>query len=297
LSRSKNIFNPLKKNLCVHYLLPVYCSLELWFQKDRIEFLITHISLVLNPGQRELEVWNTLRSGRENFYRALDTRIEFEFGVGKNLQTAFYINSKSIAEEHSHVHDDGIAEVEIETEFEWSFSNEWKYKLSDPVANAIGSALYAEITAAPTELELEFKVLLDKKVGKTLHALNLVAENEWESEVETEVLSSGNITQELEQESEFKFEFDYGFSYNINTNWNFGFEVVNRNKVEEGEWNASVLYAGPGFSYVRGPIWVNFSVMPQVTGLIFPDEVGYSSGLLLDGYEKLETRLLFSYAF
>ncbi|MBL0341609.1 MAG: hypothetical protein IPP71_12100 [Bacteroidetes bacterium] len=65
--------------------------------------------------------------------------------------------------------------------------------------------------------------------------------------------------------------------------------------MEENEWEASVLFAGPGFSYVKGPIWINFTVMPQITGLKYSDP--NDSGLLLDGYEKLQTRLIFSYGF
>jgi len=46
---------------------------------------------------------------------------------------------------------------------EISFSNEWKYKFSDPVADKIGFTGYAEVTVATDELELEFKAILDKK--------------------------------------------------------------------------------------------------------------------------------------
>ncbi len=262
--------------------------------QDRV-FNYTYQSTVLNPGQREIEIWNTVRSGRDNFYRALDSRIELELGIAKKLQTAFYLNSKTSTAEIHHLNDDGSIDISMESEFEWSFSNEWKYKTSDPVANAIGSALYAELTVAPTELELEAKLILDKKIGKTMHALNLVVENEWETELESEVDSEGNSFQEVEQEQELKFEFDYGFSYNFNTSWNVGLEARNVNAVEEGEWNTSVLYAGPGFSYAKGSIWINLTVLPQITGIKHAD--GESSGLNLDGYEKLETRLLFSYVF
>lgn len=259
--------------------------------QDRV-FNYTYQSIVLNPGQREIEIWNTVRSGRENFYRALDSRIEFEFGLAKKLQTAFYLNMKTSSEEVERDLGGGLYETEIESETEWSFSSEWKYKISDPVANTVGSALYAEITVAPRELELEAKIILDKKIGRTLHALNLVAENEWETEVETD---PNTFEQEVEQESEFKFEFDYGFSYNINSNWNIGFEARNKNRVEDGSWTASVVHAGPGFSYAKGPIWINLTLFPQITGIKHPDPG--DSGLLLDEYEKFETRLLFSYVF
>ena len=277
------------KNTLITSVFVLTCVSTL-FAQDRV-FTYTYQTGVLNPGQREIEVWNTMRSGSEGFYRALDSRIEFEFGLAKKLQTAFYLNMSNSAEEVLHVNDIGVAEVDIETETEWSFSSEWKYKISDPVANAIGTALYGELTVAPQELELEFKLLLDKKIGRSTHALNIVAENEWETEIEVE--AGGE--QEIEQEAEFKFEFDYGYSYNINENWHIGLEARNKNQIEDGEWNASVLHAGPGFSYAKGPIWINMTLFPQITGLKYPN--ADDSGLLLDGYEKFETRLIFSYVF
>lgn len=256
--------------------------------QDRV-FTYTYQSNVLNPGQREIEVWTTLRSGREGFYRGLDARLEFEMGIAKNLQTAFYLNTKNVAQEVTEV-DGNHTHVSIETESEWSFSNEWKYKLSDAAANAIGSGLYGEITIAPTELELEFKLLFDKKIGRSTHALNLVSEFEFETEVESE-----NGQEEVEQEMETKYEAVYGFSYNLNSNWNVGLEARNINEVYEGEWEYSVLFAGPGFSYAKGPIWINMTVMPQITGLKHPDDS--DSGLYLGSQEKLQTRLLFSFVF
>jgi hypothetical protein len=276
----------LKKHMryILSFLLVISLALPAVSQ-DRV-FTYTYQSGVLNPGQREIEVWNTLRSGRSEFYRALDSRIEFEFGIAKNLQVAFYLNSSAISE--ANVSGNFI---DINSVTEWSFSNEWKYKLSDPVANSIGSALYAEIGVSPREFELEAKLILDKKIGRTTHALNLVAEPEWETEVEEE--SDGVF--EIENEFEFKFEFDYGLSYNINNSWNIGLEARNVNEVEEGEWETSVLFAGPGFSYVKGPIWINLTILPQVTGLKY--ENSDDSGTILEGHEKLETRLLFSYVF
>jgi hypothetical protein len=59
--------------------------------QDRL-FTYTYQSTLLNNGQRELEVWNTLRAGRQDYYARIDNRTEFEIGLGKNLQTAFYLN-------------------------------------------------------------------------------------------------------------------------------------------------------------------------------------------------------------
>jgi hypothetical protein len=257
--------------------------------QDRV-FNYTYQSGVLSEGQREIEIWNTLRTGREGFYRGLDSRIEFEFGVCKNLQTAFYLNMKSVSME---LNVPGVAPV-IESESEWSFSNEWKYKLSDPAANVIGSALYAEIGVSSKEFEVEAKLIFDKKIGRSTHAINLVAEPEWEKEVEKED-DADELIYEVEDEFEFKFEFDYGFSYNFNANWNAGFELRNHNEIKESELQYSALFGGPGFSYAKGPIWINLTVLPQLAGIYHHDSD--HNGLILDDHEKLETRLIFSYVF
>ena len=60
-------------------------------------------------------------------------------------------------------------------------SSEWKLKLSDPVADRAGVALYAELSAGPSEVELEGKLIFDKRAGRFLGALNLAAEHEWAS--------------------------------------------------------------------------------------------------------------------
>jgi hypothetical protein len=127
--------------------------------QDRL-FTYTYQSSVLNKGQRELEVWNTLRSGRENYYSRLDNRTEFEIGLGKNLQTAFYLNLTSATRT---VETD--LTKSLDTEHEISFSNEWKYKLLDPVANEVGMALYGEYGIGSSEYELEGKLIIDKKIN------------------------------------------------------------------------------------------------------------------------------------
>ena len=106
--------------------------------QDRL-FTYTYQSGVLNKGQREIEVWNTLRTGKQDYYTRLDNRTEFEIGLGKNLQTAFYLNLTSTSKTLT---ESGIKSIATENEI--SFSNEWKYKILDPVANPVGLALNGE---------------------------------------------------------------------------------------------------------------------------------------------------------
>lgn len=227
-----------------------------------------------------MEVWTTLKTGRTDFYNAYNHRLEFEVGLGGNLQTSFYLNygySKGIET------DNGIQQVVNATSY--SFSNEWKWKLSDPVVDPIGSALYLECGLGTDETELEGKLLLDKQLGKSTHAFNLVGEYEIEREFEP----IGNLIK-VDSEGEFKLEFNYGYSYKLNKNLALGLEVMNQNTLAEGNWEYSVLSAGPTLSYNFQGFWVNLTCMPQLTNLK-TGKLEYHDG------QKVQNRLIFSYVF
>jgi hypothetical protein len=257
--------------------------------QDRI-FTYTYQSNTLAPGQKELEIWTTLRSGRENFYRSLDNRFEFEVGIARNLQTAFYLNSFQTAKEVQLEDLLGNKTVSIEKSIGWSFSNEWKLKLSDPVGHVLGTALYGEYTIAPDEAELEFKLILDKKTGNIFQALNLVSEFEFEKEVVLE-----NNRSSVGSETSTKLKLVYGIARSFGNHWHVGAESFVKAGTEKEFMDYVVAYAGPGFSYSKGSFWLNLTVMPQITALKQPDE--QASGLYLKNEEKLQTRLMFSYVF
>lgn len=247
--------------------------------QDRV-FTYTYQSTVLNKGQKELEVWSTLGTNRQNYYRGINHSLEFEIGLGGNLQTAFYLNygyNRGIRNE---------AGFDIlSTNNSYSFANEWKLKLTDPVANKLGSALYFEYVLAPGETELEGKLILDKQTGKFTHALNLVGELEFEKEFEAE-----GTKLEAKVEKEVVLQWNYGLSHKLSKRWNAGIEVMNKNVFEEGELEKSLLYAGPGVSYSGDGYWINFTLMPQLTDL-------KGGGRTISGNDGLQARLIFSYVF
>lgn len=257
----------------------VLFNLSHLYAQDRL-FTYTYQSSVLNKGQKELEVWSTLRSGRNDYFRGIDQRLEFEVGLGKKLQTAFYLNygySKGIQETN------GIQA--INNSVVYSFSNEWKYKLSDPVANAIGSGLYFEYGISPTETELEGKIILDKQIGRTLHAFNIVGEYEFGNVF---VPEGEKINTETEREA--YFELAYAFSIKIKDGFSIGMEARNQNQFSStNELENSVLSLGPCISYYSNGFWVNLTLMPQISNL-------KGGGLELTEHEKLQARLVFSFA-
>ena len=247
--------------------------------QDRL-FTYTYQSGVLNSGQREIEVWNTFRTGRTDYFARLDNRTEFEIGLGKNLQTAFYLNLTSKTNTV-----DILGIKSFTTGNELSFSNEWKYKILDPLADPVGLALYGEYGIGTSEYELEGKIIVDKKLGNVTLAANAIYEMELEPEY------SGS---ELELEAEeHKADLNFSAAYTFNPRFSLTMESAYKNVIQEGELKHSALYAGVGLSYVQKNFFVNFTVLPQITAF-----KGTTSGHLnLDEFEKVQTRLLISYAF
>lgn len=269
----------MQSNMRKFLILAALINIGAMYGQDRL-FTYTYQSGVLNKGQKELEVWTTLHSGRNDYYLGFDHRLEFETGLGNNLQTAFYLNYGYSAGIET---TNGIQSLNNQSEF--SFSNEWKYKLSDPVADKLGSALYFEYLLSPTNTELEGKIILDKQIGRTTHAFNLVGECEFNKEF-TPV---GNKIDVISQR-ELKLELNYAFAYKIKDGLSVGMEVFNENQFStNSKWENSVLSLGPCVSYSSNGFWVNLTVMPQITNL-------KSTNLELTEHEKLQTRLAFSVA-
>lgn len=247
------------------------------FGNDR-KFTYTYESSVLASGLREIELWNTHRSGKDYFFRRIDQRIEYEFGLGGNVMSALYMNYSWKLGDSNGSLPGGTAT----SSYSLSISSEWKYKLLDRVADPVGFALYGEATVGLDETELEAKLIFDKQVGDVLFAFNIVAENEWA----TEVVNGLSAT-----ESEFKGELDFGVAYEVSPSFSLGMEVRNQNKAVGGVLKYSALFAGPVVSYSESTWWATFTLLPQVAAL----KGATGNGLVLDDHEKLEARLLFSF--
>ena len=241
-------------------------------------FAYTYETSTLPPGVREIELWNTYRTDKGFFYRRLDQRVEYEFGITNNLMSALYLNNSWKLQDSNGGADSGNAMASSEV----SISSEWKYKLMDRVADPIGFALYGEATLGLNEVELEGKILFDKQIDNFLFAFNGVIEHEWETELELG---------ETEIEKELVFEFNFGATYFISNSFSVGVEARNHNEVKDGTWEHSALFLGPALSYSTEEWWATLTVLPQITAF-----KGATKGnLVLDEHEKMEARLLFSF--
>jgi len=232
-------------------------------------FTYTYESLVLNPGHVEVEPWTTFRGGRDELYLRFDERIEIEIGVLENLQMAWYLNAKAVT---------AAAGDLLKRDFVFGgVSNEWKWKLLDPVADPVGLALYGEWTAAPSKAELEAKVIVDKRFGDLVAALNAVGELEWELETPDEVAQ------------ELVLELDGGLAYLLTPELGLGLELRNHTVFAGEGFEGSVVYAGPTLSYAADSWWVAVSVLPQVLDLA---RLGSAELQDLEHSERISARAL-----
>src|SRR5262249_28308955 len=141
------------------------------------------------------------------------------------------------------------------TEFAWDgVSSEWKFKLLDPVADALGVALYAELTLSDHEFEAEAKVILDKRVGNFLFAFNAIFEDElaW--------FHGGS-------ENEIHLEGDLAAAYFVTPTLSLGLELRNDNLFTDKGLEHSALFLGPVIAYSRASWWVALAVLPQLPAL------------------------------
>ncbi|MEP7168623.1 MAG: hypothetical protein ABI855_04580 [Bacteroidota bacterium] len=259
------------------------------FAQDRV-FAYTYQTNVLNKGDFDLEFQNTLRTGKTGkfspyvFGQHLNQRLELEFGLGKKVQTSFYFNSElfNYADTSS---------SEMNQELTVNFSNEWKWKLSDPVANRIGLGLYGELEFGGSNLEFEGKILLDKKLPNDLFAFNIVGKYEFEKQISR----TDNITK-AEWTHNSPVEFYFGYLHTLNSATSIGIEAKNNNDItKENGWVNSVLFAGLAFHAIIGKCFVNLSVLPQIANLHKTDSA--PGNMDYNDFEKLEVRVLVGYDF
>ncbi|MBI2967786.1 MAG: hypothetical protein HYY40_08230 [Bacteroidetes bacterium] len=230
----------------------------------------------LPKGGFDIEIWNTYRAGRENLYNRLDQRAEFEVGLTDKLQTAIYLNGShrtTAVVKPSVAGEDSVVSLTKSSSF--SFSNEWKYNIADPSLNPFGFALYGEYTLAAHEIELEGKLLFDKRTEKNIFAANIVGEYEMEFEAEAG---------EVEMAKETVFENGLGYMFMVKPSLGFGIELRNHNEIVKGEWEHATLFAGPTLFFSNDKFFLILNLLPQLDDLT-------ARSINLDEHEKFEVRL------
>ena len=231
-------------------------------------------SATLPEGSRELEVWNTYRTGRSRFFTQMDHRIEFEIGLTNRLQTAFYINFSGVAE------DDALGKRTRSFDYR-GVSNEWKFRVSDAVADPIGFAIYGELAFAPEVFAMEAKLIFDKRIGNLLLASNLIVEPEFERAV------AGK-----ESEVEFELGATLGATYFVRPNLALGFEGRVETKMTDEAAAGAGAYVGPVIAWSTRDFWTTFTLQRQLPAL---RKEGSGARYLQEGHELYQARVLFAF--
>ena len=239
-------------------------------------FGFSYESPLLGPGQAELQPWSTFRMGRADYYNRIDVRLGFELGLLKNLQAALFWDASSITED-LRLPGAAIKSRLSDTELD-SVSLQLKYKFSDSVADALGSALFVEGSTGPLQVSLEGRVILDKQLGSFLFDANLIG-----SKVELWDLISS---------SRRSLGATLGAGYFVTPNLVTSLEVRNENGFS-GQLDRSVLYLGPTVSFASTRYWMTLAVQPQLVAF---KGASAGHGLDLNQNEYLESRILLGFA-
>ncbi len=246
---------------------------------DERPFPYTYTTDVLKKNMRDFEIHTNFRVGRESYYSRIENRLEFEVGVTDKLQTAFYVNFQNVTSENPVLNT-------YETEFEFEgISTEWMYQVSNKYTNFMGFAPYMELTLNTREIELETKLIFDKKIGRNFTlALNLNAEYEW-----------GFNPLPEKTEKELALDVFLGGSYQATQNFAFGFEAKNHNPIPEGKGiEYSSLFLGPNVSYRADNWFATLTWMHQLPALKKSEEIP-NSNIILEGQERNNVKLLLSF--
>jgi len=238
-------------------------------------FGFSYESSVQSPGSAELQPWTTVRAGRAAYYSNLGARLGIDFGIAKHLEGAFLWNLSATSEDVQAPAAAAPARLST-TDFQ-SVSTRFKYKMSDPVADALGCALLVEGSYGPFVAGFEGRLILDEQLGSLLLAANLV----------------GGDFGQLDRRSTFEGMAGASLAAGYFVTPNFVPSLEARSEtLFDSNLDSSVVYLGPSLSLSSGRYWATLAVEPQLVAL---KGASPSRNLDLSQNERLQARLLFGF--
>lgn len=234
---------------------------------DRKYFARSYMANTLPQRAMELEIWNTMRIGKtDGYYYRMQPRFEIEYGATDRLTTSLYMNfDQRTASENSY--------SSKPLEFT-SSSLELRYRLTNPGDLFVDPALYFEFSYGGAELEYEPKIILSKRIGDVVTAVNFNAE------IERKIIDS---------EHESKFELTAGVAYDLSNNIAVGLEFRNHRNYKaifEKEENHAT-FIGPTFNIQTEELYFTINFLKQIGGA-----PSTKNSLDLDGHEDFEIRTI-----
>lgn len=212
---------------------------------DNRKFTYSYETTTMPAGHAEYEQWVTWKTHKENDtdFDRFDIRHEIEFGITDQFQLAIYVSDWR--------YEDGSSVSNNKADWR-NVAVEAIYSLSDPTADAFGSAVYGEVKYGDELFVLETKLLLQKNIGQWVFAYNGTVEAEWEGE-------------DL-NDDKGEFANTVGVSYQFSPKLSLGAELLHEIEYDGwSNWGDDVVYAGPVVSKSSDSWWFAVTPMFQLT--------------------------------
>lgn len=234
---------------------------------DRRYFGRSYLANTLPKGAFELELWNTGRIERQSgFYYRFQPRVEFEYGITDRLTTSLYLNFNQVESEDNNFSSNSLGFS--------STSIELRYRLTEIGQTFVDPALYFEFAYGGDELEYESKLILSRRFGNFISAMNI------NSEIEREI---------IDKEIESVFEFTGGIMYELSPSIALGIEFRNHRIFEDiyKSEEAQATFLGPSINIQTNSFFIVFNFLRQIDGS--PES---KNSLDLVHHEKYEFRTI-----
>ncbi|OGF17791.1 MAG: hypothetical protein A2W00_05960 [Candidatus Eisenbacteria bacterium RBG_16_71_46] len=230
---------------------------------DRRYFVQSYTPYLAPAGNLELEVFSIAASGQgDTTGTAWRNRIEFEYGIADRLTGAAYLNFVQPAGVDAPMTFDGP-------------SLEFIYRLADPGKLPVDPAAYLEVRANGSELELEPKLLLARRVYQLVSVVNVVGEYERHN------AGSDRGT------TEKKLQLTAGVSREIGHVVAVGLEAVYARSFLADGPDASSFQLGPTINLQTPKLQLALGWQPQISG-----RPATNAGLNLSDFPRSEVRLI-----
>jgi hypothetical protein len=136
---------------------------------------------------------------------------------------------------------------------------------------------------AGDEAEVEEKIILGQRFGDWKWALNLTHATEWEDNFHS---------------TEGEVEVSFGITRRLNSHWSIGLEARDHNELPDYRiWENTAFYLGPVVTYQQEKWWATLTIMPQILGANFAENVDRDHNFELEGHERLNARLIVGFSF
>lgn len=200
-------------------------------------------------------------SGAPTHYLATQFQTEIEYGLTDRLEIALYL--MFVPQPNP-----GLFTSLPELTMGNGSSQRIRYRFADPGAWPVDVAVYGEVTENDHELELEAKVILQRRIGKLRLITNLWAEREMYYNRDREWVLNPTL----------------GATYEFSPKFHLGLEGWMRAEYLDGQVGSREfdrgphVFVGPAFMFNFGPVWWTTGAYARVTDPGHDNEPGESFG-------------------